>query len=74
MMAEEASTIRNFLGHASDHKDKAVGYPTCRHCAVTTTCSICGSAGGITVAYDGKPWIEPCALRSLRSESYYRRA
>ena len=55
MMAEEASTIRNFLGHASDHKDKAVGYPIVPALLLSlTTCSICGSAGGITVAYDGK--------------------
>ena len=55
MMAEEAVTIRNFLGHPSDHKDKAVGYPIVPALLLSlTTCGICGSAGGISVAYDGK--------------------
>ena len=54
-MAKEAVTIRNFLGHASDHKDKAVGYPIVPALLLSlTTCGICGSAGGISVAYDGR--------------------
>ena len=55
MMGEEATTIRNFLGHSTDHKDKGVGYPIVPALLLSLTCcGICGCAGGVTVAYDGK--------------------
>lgn len=55
MMAEEGTTIQNFIGSAADPREKSIGYPIVPALLLSlTVCGICGSAGGIVVAYDGK--------------------